>query len=39
MFEELSFVATSRPEMNFGLIGASPFQWTKNFKLVPSLLQ
>ncbi|GAP97314.1 hypothetical protein NIES2104_38610 [Leptolyngbya sp. NIES-2104] len=39
MFEKLSFVAASRPEMNFGLIGASPLKWTKNFKLAPSLLQ
>ncbi|GAP95698.1 hypothetical protein NIES2104_22220 [Leptolyngbya sp. NIES-2104] len=23
----------SRPEMNFGLIGASPFQWTKSIEI------
>ncbi|GAP94021.1 hypothetical protein NIES2104_05310 [Leptolyngbya sp. NIES-2104] len=26
VFEKLSFLATSRPEMNFGLIGASPLE-------------
>ncbi len=39
MFEKLSFGAMFRPEMNFGLIGASPLKWTKNLKLAPSLLQ
>ncbi|GAP97917.1 hypothetical protein NIES2104_44700 [Leptolyngbya sp. NIES-2104] len=39
MFEKLSFIAVSRPEMNFGLIDESPLKWTKNLKLPPSLLQ
>ncbi|GAP97016.1 hypothetical protein NIES2104_35630 [Leptolyngbya sp. NIES-2104] len=39
MFEDFSFVAAFRPEMNFGLIDASPLKWTKNLNLALSLLQ
>ena len=34
-FEKSSFVATSRPEMNFGLIDESPFRMDSEAKTLP----